>query len=108
MGIQLFQDVLRTNFHLESMNTTRLPQNSPDNEIEHLCDIVGRLNQAGRRYLQKNSPPLSQGVNVLASVSDSLDCLYYHLRENPAFCSVSSETRRSEKRKFEVMEQEQI
>ena len=26
------------------------------------------------------------GVDVLSAVSDDLDCLFYHLRENPLLC----------------------
>ena len=50
-------------------------------------DTITTLNKAGRRYLgtaRRNC--IAAGVNVLAQVSDDLDCLFYHLREHPSLC----------------------
>lgn len=49
--------------------------------------LVCELNNAGRRYLIQN-PCKEAGVDVLSKVSDSLDQVFYHLRENPSLCSL--------------------
>jgi hypothetical protein len=47
--------------------------------------VVLRLNQAGRRCLIQDAS-LVNGVEVLNKVKDDLDCLFYHLLENPTLC----------------------
>jgi hypothetical protein len=47
-----------------------------------------RLNQAGRRYLIDNAGSIAKGVEVLIDVRDDLDCLFYHLLENPILCDI--------------------
>jgi hypothetical protein len=47
-----------------------------------------RLNQAGRRYLIEDAGSISSGVEVLITVSEDLDCLFYHLLENPLLCDI--------------------
>jgi hypothetical protein len=47
-----------------------------------------RLNQAGRRYLIKDTASISKGVEVLIGVSDDVGCLFYHLLENPTLCDI--------------------
>jgi hypothetical protein len=46
-------------------------------------EMIHRLNRAGRRYLIEDSTSKEACINVLAQVNDDLDCLYFHLRENP-------------------------
>ena len=43
-----------------------------------------RLNRAGRRYLADDGSSNTKGVNVLSAVSDDLNCVFLHLRENPS------------------------
>lgn len=53
--------------------------------------IVTRLNKAGRRYLVDDSTSKSKCIAVLAKVKHDIDCLYYHLRENPLICLVDAD-----------------
>lgn len=101
MDTEPFRDALRTNFVLESLDIR-----VGNEDIERLCNVVGRLNQAGRKYLIEEKLSLSKGIKVLASVSDSPDCLYYHLRENLALCGVS-ECGKNEV-EFEATDQERM
>ena len=48
-------------------------------------ETIAQLNKAGRRYLLDKMDRES-GVRVLGEVSDSLDCLFTHLQENPSLC----------------------
>jgi hypothetical protein len=47
-----------------------------------------RLNQAGRGYLIEDAGSIRKGVEVLLNVTDDLDCLFYHLLENPMVCDI--------------------
>jgi hypothetical protein len=49
---------------------------------------VLRLNQAGRRYLIEDAASIAKGVEVLIDVRNDLDCLFYHLLENPTLCDI--------------------
>jgi len=44
------------------------------------------MNRAGRLYFVDDPENKSQGIAVLLSVIDSVDCLFQHLRENPILC----------------------
>jgi hypothetical protein len=51
-------------------------------------NVVCKLNKFGRRYLVERGPECRvAGVGLLSAVSDDLDCLFYHLRENPDLCN---------------------
>lgn len=52
--------------------------------IEKSIHLVCVLNRAGRIYLRNDPANRSAGVNVLEKVNDNLDCLFFHLRENPS------------------------
>jgi hypothetical protein len=57
--------------------------------IEARVPTVGavlRLNSAGRRYLVQDAASASKGCALLSAVSDDLDCVYFHLLENPSLC----------------------
>ena len=73
---QMLQRELQQNHTLESIQINRK---------EHFEEIT-RLNKAGRRYLSEDSTSNSKCIAVLAKVKNDLDCLYYHLRENPILC----------------------
>jgi hypothetical protein len=61
--------------------------NSSDNRMGDLHSIL-RLNGAGRRYLlDGHGSILSKGVGVLSAVSDNLNCVFFHLLENPSLCN---------------------
>ena len=53
--------------------------------LPHLSIVSGILamNEAGRRYVQTDPANFRKGVDVLAAVSENLDCLFFHLSENP-------------------------
>jgi hypothetical protein len=50
-------------------------------------DTITRLNKAGRRYLAEDAASRSKCIAVLAKVKNDLDCLFYHMRENPILCT---------------------
>ena len=50
-------------------------------------EMVTRLNRAGRSYMALENKDRSMGHAVLAQVNDSLDCLFFHLQENPVLVS---------------------
>ena len=52
---------------------------------EYFQAITG-LNAAGREYLAEEPTNASKCIAVLAKVKNDLDCLYYHMRENPLLC----------------------
>jgi hypothetical protein len=57
-----------------------------------ICGIICKLNKAGRRYLSENSSSREAAVNVLTEVVDDIDCLFYHICENPVvLCGVDRE-----------------
>jgi hypothetical protein len=60
---------------------------STNDGTEQVATLL-RLNQAGRRYLIKDTASIAKGVEVLIGVSDDLGCLFYHLLENPTLCDI--------------------
>jgi hypothetical protein len=52
--------------------------------------MVTRLNRSGRSYLQLETFDQLAGFRVLEQVNDDLDCLFFHLRENPALSQLQS------------------
>jgi hypothetical protein len=55
-------------------------------------DVVAilRLNAAGRRYLVQDGSSISKGVEVLIRVNDDINCVFFHLLENPRLCDRSA------------------
>jgi hypothetical protein len=49
-----------------------------------------RLNQAGRRYLIEDGSSVSKGVEVLSAVRSDINCVFFHLLENPSLCNRSA------------------
>jgi hypothetical protein len=49
-------------------------------------NVICRFNRSGRRYMKVDLSNQSEGLKVLEAVKDDLDCLYFHLRENPMLC----------------------
>ena len=74
--IQMLQRELQQNHILESIQISK----------REPFQAISRLNKAGRRYLSEESTSNSKYIVVLAKVKNDLDCLYYHLRENPILC----------------------
>jgi hypothetical protein len=49
-----------------------------------------RLNAAGRRYLIEDGSSVSKGVEVLSAVRSDINCVFFHLLENPTLCDRSA------------------
>ena len=57
--------------------------------------VITKLNRLGRRYLIEQGPECRiSGINLIATVRDDLDCLFYHLRENPLLCDFTTKTKK--------------
>jgi hypothetical protein len=76
--------ILRKNYALEC-----LPEINLDGQ-EGGIDAILRLNAAGRRYLIENGSSISKGVEVLSRVNDAINCVLFHLLENPRLCDRSA------------------
>ena len=59
-----------------------------DADMKKNVETVLVLNRSGRAYLQRIGPEKrGNGIRLLGSVGDDLDCVYYHLREYPDLCA---------------------
>jgi hypothetical protein len=79
-------DAMTTNFTLGhfKFDFEWLRESNPFREqLQRNLDTVCRLNQCGRKYLAADYSNKHKGANVLGAVSDDMNCVYYHLRENP-------------------------
>lgn len=61
---------------------------SDEERIIESLNTIFKLNKHGRRYMLEGRSK-ARGVALLAAVADDLNCVYYHLRENPALCLTS-------------------
>jgi hypothetical protein len=52
-------------------------------------DMLTRLNKSGRCYLTTDAASQAAGLRVLGDVGRDLNCLYFHLQENPILCQAS-------------------
>jgi hypothetical protein len=79
--------LLKKNYALDSL---------PDIDFDPTGDlgVILRLNGAGRRYLIHDEGSVSKGVDVLSAVNDDLNCLMFHLLENPELCTRSNKAMR--------------
>ena len=57
-----------------------------DADFKAETELVTRLNRSGRVYMASDAENCRTTVKVLGSVSDSLDCIFFHLRGNPLLC----------------------
>jgi len=75
-------EAYRKNYSLEDFSLC--PANRK--YLREIATIL-RLNKAGRRYIVEDGlTSRIKGVAVLAAVSDDLDCVFMHLKENPSLC----------------------
>jgi hypothetical protein len=53
---------------------------------DHQSFMVGvvRMNKTGRNYIKREPSNAIKGIAVLDSVSENVDCMFVHLRENVA------------------------
>ncbi|GKY92058.1 hypothetical protein MPSEU_000177300 [Mayamaea pseudoterrestris] len=56
-------------------------------QTQSLIDAITRMNSSGRIYVKLDPANKRAGVDVLDSVSNSLDGLFIHLLENPSLCA---------------------
>jgi hypothetical protein len=64
--------------------------------------MICRLNRSGRAYMEADSNNQREGFEVLGSVSEDLNCLYFHLRENPLLCGEQSTAKAKRRRDGEI------
>lgn len=80
--IQDLKEVISRNYTLEAIGFEY-------GEVHPFAEIL-RLNAAGRRYLAEDATSRSKCIAVMAKVKNELDCLYYHMKENPILCIENS------------------
>lgn len=79
---------IKSSFHLVEFKCEALPHKGVLSQATwSLCDGILAMNTQGRRYLLLDSRKTEGGAHVLAAVADNLDCLYFHLLENPPLCA---------------------
>jgi hypothetical protein len=58
-----------------------------DEVYHHLIGGLVRMNKSGRSRALRDPSNKLAGLAVLNSISDNVDCLFLHLRENPSLCN---------------------
>lgn len=64
-----------------------------DGDCRKAVDNILKLNSAGRQYMieGESSNTKTRGIEVLSKVSENLDCIYTHVRENAyVFCTLDN------------------
>jgi hypothetical protein len=77
-------NILKKNYKLESLPKINLVSRPGD------VGAIFRLNRAGRRYLLEDGSSLSKGVEILSAVSNAINCVLFHLLQNPTLCDRSA------------------
>ena len=79
---------LKHNYWIKHIHLTHRYGYSPgdvwNTNDEKMLDVMLRLNRCNRRYLQDEAFNKHAATQVLADVGDDMDCIYYHLLENPS------------------------
>jgi hypothetical protein len=76
------------NYGLERVvNVMISKDDTTSTQDESKLKCILRLNKEGRRYLIEDPSSAERGVGVLTRVSDDLDCIFFHLRDNPSLCN---------------------
>ena len=75
-------DALATNYTIRRIVCSL----GADQDSVDKVDMITRLNCAGRAYVTKDPQSVEAGFQVLEKVNDDLNCLFYHLCENPVVC----------------------
>jgi hypothetical protein len=76
--------LLKKNYGLESLPNVLLGY--PEGDV----GAILRLNRAGRRYLIEDGSSIAKGVQVLSGVKNVINCVFFHLLENPRLCDRSA------------------
>jgi hypothetical protein len=69
-------------------------------EDEHFHELlcgIRNMNKTERTYFRQDPFDKFAGMSVLDHVSDTVDCLFVHLRENPFLCDRSARSSRKRK-----------
>ena len=78
---------LKQNYWVEHIHLMSSSWGEPgevwDRGDELMIDVILRLNRSNRRYLHDEASNKHVGTQVLADVGNDMDCIYYHLLENP-------------------------
>lgn len=84
IGVQALMGMLESNYQLE-----RLVVSSADQTIKEKTEYYMRLNEVGRGKLLRRDGTATreQWVEMLISVVNDLDCLFYFLTSNPTLCN---------------------
>jgi hypothetical protein len=94
-------DAAKESYVLKKFTTRFHPLRPNDLSLKHfeteMARIV-RLNSAGRIYMQTQPTNTRRGYTMLGKVSDDLNCLFVHLRENPALCDWQQKSKAKPKR----------
>jgi hypothetical protein len=85
METTLFESV-KSNVMIHTLALKSLQLKEWDVPLRPAIETVLRLNRSGRRYMIKGPSNARAAIRVLGQVSDDLDCLYFHIRENPLLC----------------------
>ena len=80
---------------------------SADPSVARQFKMITSLNRSGRNYLVLERANKQKAVDVLGKVVDDLDCLYFHLRDNPVLCvrddlSVSDRPRKRARQRLDT------
>lgn len=86
-GMHALMEMLEHNYGLE-----RLVVSSADQSIKEKTEYYMRLNEVGRGDLLTSGKSASreQWVEMLISVKEDLDCLFYFLNANPTLCQFAN------------------
>jgi hypothetical protein len=87
--------------HLRLVSTRDVSNQDDSWDADTMANIsmIFRLNRSGRVYMEADASNQSEGLKVLGAVSEDLDCLYFHLRENPLLCGENSTAKACRKRR---------
>lgn len=70
---------------------TSRKDNLRNDRIVMKAEMIRTLNKHGRVYILEDNMNKERGIALLAAVSNNMDCIFLHLKENPSLCRSSSE-----------------
>ena len=93
-----FVEAMKTNvslqyFDCERSYRVRSAYSTSELSLQRNVDIICRLNRSGRAYVKSDPGNKAVSQSVLAAVADDLDCIFFHLRENPIICGKGALTK---------------
>lgn len=84
-----FAEMLRQNYSLHAVSLLDLHC-----DLQDEVDMHTLLNRSGRADLVQEGSERQQWVDAMASVRDSLDCLFYLLCRQPSLCNIQESRKR--------------